>query len=59
MDDVIDIIKEPNANSDLQLHADHLNIARLEILDIKTDGDFIYVSCKRFKNLVVQKEDFK
>lgn len=57
MDDVIDIIKEPNGNSDL--HADHMNIARLEILDIKTDGEHIFVSFKRFKNLVVQKEDFK
>jgi hypothetical protein len=38
----------------------HLSVARIEIIDVKTDGEeFIFVTMKRFKNLTVSKEDIK
>lgn len=38
---------------------EHLSVARIEIIDVKTDEEFIYVTMKRFKNLTVSKDDMK
>lgn len=46
--------------SESTTNPDHLSVARIEVIDVKTDGEeFIFVTMKRFKNLTVNKDDMK